>query len=178
MSCTIYYSVYNFTNETLKSIMINTWNDLFLNLNEYATQMKEFTAKIPKSPVLYKEIRQLEKMWRKIQQNVNKFEKEFNPAAPIIIKIPDEFNSKDFANAWENWKYYLAEQHNITMLTRMEAQSLELLLELSDRDKSEAIFMLKFASGNGYPKFFKVNRNSVNTKKSIDNGENFDPDFK
>ena len=158
--------------------MLNTWNDLFINLDDYATLMKEFTAMIPKSPVLYKEIRQLEKKWRKIQQNVNKFEKEFNPATPIQIRIPEEFNHKDFSDAWENWKSYLAEQHNIFMLTRMESDALELLLELSDRDKSEAIFMLKFASGNGYPKFFKVNRNSVNTKKSIDNGENFDPDFK
>lgn len=156
--------------------MLNTWNDLFINLNDYATLMKEFTAMIPKSPVLYKEIRQLEKKWKKIQQNVNKFEKEFNPSSPIIIKIPDEFNSTDFADAWEKWKGYLAEQHNIVMLTRMEAEALELLLELSENNKSEAIFMLKFASGNGYPKFFKVNRNSVNTKKSIDNEKPFDPD--
>lgn len=156
--------------------MINTWNDLFLNLNDYATLMQEFTAKVPKSPVLYKDIRQLEKMWRKIQQNVNKFEIDFNPAKPIIIQIPEEFNHKDFIEAWADWKGYLAEQKNIIMLSRMESKALELLLDMSDRNKEEAIYMLNFASANNYPKFFRVNRDSVNTKKSIDNGKPFDPD--
>lgn len=158
--------------------MKDTWDELFMNLDDYATNMKEFTAMVPKSPVLHKEIKKLERRWKQIQKNVNSFEKEFNPAKPITIKIPEEFNHLDFINAWQDWKDYLAEQHNIVMLTRMEANSLELLLELSERNKDEAIFMLKYAAGNGgYKKFFKVNRNSINTKQSIKDGKTNDPDF-
>jgi len=159
--------------------MKNTWDDLFINLDDFATNLKEFFTKVPKSPVFYKEIKQLERRWSAIQKCVNKFEKEFNLANPIVIKIPDEFNSPDFASAWDHWKEYLAEQHNIIMLTRMEADSLELLLEISEGDKKEAIYMLKFASSGGYPKFFKVNRNNNNPKNEHNqkNSEDFDPDF-
>lgn len=157
--------------------MKNTWDDLFINLDNFATNMKEFFTKVPQSPVFHKEIKQLERRWKAIQKCVDKFEKEFNPANPIIIKIPDEFNSLDFADAWEHWKGYLAEQHNIIMLTRMEADSLELLLELCEGDKKEAIYMLKFASSGGYPKFFKVNRNNINNPKQSNDGRSIDPDL-
>ncbi len=157
--------------------MKNTWNDLFLNLNDFANNMKEFFGKVPQSPTFYKEIKQLERRWKNIQKCVDKFEIEFNPATPIQIRIPEEFNHKDFIEAWDKWKGYLAEQHNIVMLTRMEAQSLELLLEQSERNKSEAIYMLKYASGNGYPKFFKVNKNIINTKPTSKDGRSIDPDL-
>ena len=156
--------------------MKNIWNDLFVNLDTFATSMKEFFAIVPQSPVFYKEVKKLERQWKRIQNNVNKFETEFNPAKPIIIKIPEEFNSLDFADAWEEWKGYLAEQHNMVMLTRMEAQALELLLELSERDKAEAIYMLKYAAGTGYPKFFKVNKNSINNQTPKKDGKEYDPD--
>ncbi|MBI9052489.1 MAG: hypothetical protein JEY96_01645 [Bacteroidales bacterium] len=156
--------------------MKNTWDELFVNLDDFATIMKEFFPMVPQSPALYTEIKKLRKKWKVIQGNVNKFENEFNPAKPIIIQIPDEFNHKDFLTAWQDWKEYLAEQKGVTMLTRMEAKALQLLLDMSDRNKDEAIYMLNYASANNYPKFFKVNRNSVNNQKPPKDGK-FDPDL-
>lgn len=155
--------------------MKNTWNDLFVNLDTFATTMKEFFTMVPQSPVLYKEIRKLERQWKSVQNNVNKFEKEFNPAKPIIIKIPEEFNHIDFLNTWQEWKNYLAEQHNIIMLTNMESKALQLLLELSDSNKAEAIYMLNYAASTGYAKFFKVNKNTNQTPTK--DGKPFDPDI-
>ncbi|HAN19648.1 MAG: hypothetical protein A2X13_14590 [Bacteroidetes bacterium GWC2_33_15] len=157
--------------------MKQTWDNLFVDLDTFATSMKEFFAIVPRSPAFASEIKKLEKQWRSIQKNVNKFEADFNPAKPIIIQIPDEFNGPDFEEAWQAWKDYLAEQHNIVMLSRMESQSLQLLLELSERNKTEAMYMLKYASATGYPKFFKVNKTTVNNQKLNSDAKTTDPDF-
>ena len=157
--------------------MKDTWDELFVNLDNYATIMKEFIAMVPHSLTLHKEIKKLEKIWRRIQTNVNKFEKEFNPAKPIIINIPDEFNRDDFLIAWQEWKDYLAEQHNEIMLTRSETNALELLLEESEGNVKEAIYMLKYASGHRYTKFFKVNKNEISNLKPGNDGKSGNSEF-
>ena len=157
--------------------MKDTWDNLFFELDGFATDMGKFFPMIPKSPALQKEVSKLSRRWKKIQKLVNKFEQEFYPAKPINIRIPEEFNHDDFIEAWKDWKEYLAEQHQVVMGTRMEAKGLTRLLELSEGNKQEAIKMLDYASSTGYSKFFKVNKNSFNNQNLKKDGPTEDPDF-
>ena len=73
---------------------------------------------------------------------------------PKEIKLP--WDSDAFKNAWQEWKDYLAEQHNRRMKSRMEYAALSYLKKLSDGSEATAIEYLQFAMAGGYSKFFKV----------------------
>ena len=73
---------------------------------------------------------------------------------PVEINIP--WKGSDFTKVWQEWKEYLAEQHNKRMKSRMERAALEHLKRLSEGKEAVAIEYLHFAIANGYPRFFKV----------------------
>lgn len=82
---------------------------------------------------------------------------ELNPE-PVEVKLP--FDGQPFADAWNEWKDYLAEQHNKRMKSRMERAALAHLKELSGGNEETALQYLRFAMANGYPRFFKVTEKS------------------
>lgn len=73
---------------------------------------------------------------------------------PKEVTLPWESDS--FRNAWQEWKNYLAEQHNKRMKSRMEYAALAYLKKLTAGHEATAIEYLQFAMAGGYSKFFKV----------------------
>ena len=73
---------------------------------------------------------------------------------PVEIALPWEEGT--FATVWQEWKDYLAEQHNKHMKSRMERAALEHLKKLCDGKQDLAVQYLRFAMAGGYPRFFKV----------------------
>ena len=77
---------------------------------------------------------------------------------PVDIVLP--WKTDSFEKAWQEWKDYLAEQHNKRMKSRMEYAALAHLKRLSEDKEGTAIEYLQFAMANGYPRFFKVTTKS------------------
>lgn len=77
---------------------------------------------------------------------------------PVDIVLP--WKTDSFEKAWQEWKDYLAEQHNKRMKSRMEYAALAHLKRLSEDKEATAIEYLQFAMANGYPRFFKVTTKS------------------
>ena len=73
---------------------------------------------------------------------------------PIEVVLP--WDTDSFEQAWQQWKDYLAEQHNKRMKSRMEYAALAHLKKLADGNEETAVEYLQFAMANGYPRFFKV----------------------
>lgn len=72
------------------------------------------------------------------------------------VEITLPWDDRPFAEAWKEWKDYLAEQHNKRIRSRMERAALAHLKELSGGKAETAMRYLRFAMANGYPRFFKV----------------------
>ena len=77
---------------------------------------------------------------------------------PVEVTLP--WNDDEFSKAWQQWKDYLAEQHNKRMKSRMEYAALSHLKNLCDGKVAIALEYLQFAMANGYPRFFKVTTKS------------------
>lgn len=92
---------------------------------------------------------------------------------PVEINFP--WQDQPFADAWNEWKDYLAEQHNKRMKSRMERAALAHLKDLSGDNAQTAMQYLRFAMANGYPRFFKVT--DKNSEQPTAAGGRSDGDF-
>ncbi len=94
---------------------------------------------------------------------------------PVEIILPWE--SEAFAEAWKEWKDYLAEQFNKRMKSRMERAALSYLKELCSDKEDVAMQYLRFAMANGYPRFFKVTEKNDEQANLSTAGGRGDGDF-
>ncbi len=152
--------------------MIKQWNETIESLSEFKEKLEEFISLVPHSTELYKQKNILKKSWEKTQRLINEVDKFITPPESIAVRIPKEFNSDKFIEAWQFWKDYLEEQHSIRMRSRMEVKALKLLVSISDKNMENALEYLDYAQARGYKSFYKIDDNSKLEKK-----EDYDPDF-
>jgi hypothetical protein len=140
--------------ENLQTVMKNFWQSLVEANDELNTfisaGMPTTTEKRHKDFV-----RKWDQMKDKASVLCDQIEKQAEQSVePIEVVLP--WKTDTFKDVWQQWKEYLAEQHNKWMKSRMEYAALNHLKKISEEKEKVAIEYLQFAMANGYPRFFKV----------------------
>lgn len=158
---------------TLQSQMNKFWQALGDTQDELNTFIN---GGLP--PSIVKRHKQFEKKWERMTNQASELcdaiEQEADAALePVEIKLP--WPDQSFAQIWQEWKDYLAEQHHKRMKSRMERAALSYLKHITNDDVKVAQEYLEFAMANGYPRFFKVTIKNYETP--VNEGGRDDGDF-
>ncbi len=83
-----------------------------------------------------------------------------------ITELP--FQSKEFLQAWEEWKQYKKEQHKFVYKSIAEKSALKKLVERSNNNELDAIKIIEDSISNGWKGLFKENQHATitNTKNT------------
>ena len=110
---------------TLQSQMNKFWQALGDTQDELNTFIN-----VGLPPSIFKRHKQFEKKWERMTNQASELcdaiEQEADAALePVEIKLP--WSDQSFAQIWQEWKDYLAEQHHKRMKSRMERAALSYL---------------------------------------------------
>ncbi len=134
--------------------MREKWESIYTGLGDIQECLEELLGELPQSVHFKNRSFRIKKLWSKIQYAACEFDKIVAPIPSLPVRMP--FADDRFVQAWTFWKEYLSEQHNITMRSRAEIQSLKRLVELAASDPVKAVRILEFASSCGYKNFFSI----------------------
>lgn len=146
--------------------MRNEWDKLYEALAEFQIEMEELLPELPQSKNFNIKATAIKRKWALAQKLANDLHEMITPAQPVPVNSP--FDHAEFLTAWQMWKEYLAEQHNIQMRSRMEVCGLKRLAELSATDHKKAIRILELAMATGYKNFFRIDDKQAESDKSTE----------
>jgi hypothetical protein len=135
--------------------MKSAWNELTQKMLELKMVYEDFTAATPGKKEWTKLKLRFDDAWKdmvKAGMRAELFISE--PIRAADVKAP--WDNEKFWNKWQYFKTYLAEQFNFTMMSHLEAESLEKLKEWSGDDPEKATEMLSYYIYNHYNKVFKI----------------------
>lgn len=154
--------------------MRQTWDKTFENLTTLGQMLDDLLQILPQSASFKKRSTRIRRKWNQIQGNVTELDEYISSQVDALdVKLP--FDTEKFFEAWQYWKEYLIEQHNIRMKSRYEIMALQELVQINDNDQQECIRCLKYAMAHGYRKFFKLDPKQSNQEPIKQ--ESNDPDF-
>lgn len=107
----------------------------------------------------------------KFYDDLELFIEQTDKVDPVEIKLP--WTSSKFAKAWQNWKEYLLEQHNINISSRTEEKQLQNLFKISDGKEDNAYPMIDYSIASFYRTLFKLDakENKTNEEKPANKKE-------
>lgn len=133
--------------------MRNCWRSIKTKLIVVNTKLESVLPKL--NPRTSKE---LIEAWNDYKVELKKLDGMMS-VSPREVKLP--FASDTFKNEWNEWKNYLAEQHNVFMCSRSEVYALKLLSDFAENNEEKAIYFLHYAMAYRYKNFFKLKEETV-----------------
>lgn len=104
--------------------------------------------------------KKLLKLADQVTNRANKIEKIISETPdPIDIELP--FSSEEFKVAWDYYKHYMEESHNLSLSSTVENKRLQLLYRYSGKDEKKAIAILDFHICQNYSPFYKLKENQL-----------------
>jgi len=135
--------------------MKKIWDNVTTNIMDFKTELESLMDMVPKSPKFHKQSASINKSWKKIQMSLNELDKYISPVKSIEVKNP-LLQDPAFRTAWDLWKEYLIEQHEIFMHSRAELMALKRMVDYTKNDVALAIYYLEYPMGRLEKNFYVV----------------------
>lgn len=153
----------SYTNHDLKKAWEKVWN----NMNEVNKLQATIFPVILlvhqriKSEPFFKEFEKLKDSCEEFYDVIEHVTGDATKPQPVAITWPWE--SDKFKKAWQYWKDYLLEQHNIVISSRTEQKQLDNLYKIADEKEENAYTMIDYSISSFYRTLFRLD---VNEKKT------------